>query len=91
MHGHVSSVHMRESQLMNVTDTAALDYALKILKVAAKRLDLLEGLASAIDQSQMDSTSAEYYMLRVHLVRLGVVFQCVCPLIRLLGLSTGST
>ncbi|KAJ5363432.1 uncharacterized protein N7496_009145 [Penicillium cataractarum] len=48
-------------------DTACLDCALKILKVAAKRLDSLEASVPAIDQAQLSALSAEYYMLRVHL------------------------
>lgn len=58
---------------MDVADTAQLDYALKVLKVAAKRLDTLEAHVPAIGQVQLDSISAEYYMLRAHLVRLCVV------------------
>ena len=82
---------MRGSQLMKMPGITELECALKILKVTAKRLDSLEGLVSAIDQGQMDSMSAEYYMLRVHLVRLGVIICCACPLISFLGLATGST
>lgn len=52
-----------------MADTAHLDCALKILKVAAKRLDSLEIQVPAINQVQLDSTSAEYYMLRANLVR----------------------
>lgn len=51
-----------------MADSAQLDCALAILKVAAKRLDSLEAHVPAINQVQLDSISAEYYMLRANLV-----------------------
>ncbi|OKO96611.1 hypothetical protein PENSUB_10786 [Penicillium subrubescens] len=54
-------------QLINAADTNQLDCSLKILKAAAKRFDSLEGDSSAIDKVQLDSITAEYYMLRVYL------------------------
>lgn len=69
-----------------MTDTDQLDCALKILKVAAKRFDSLEGDAAVIDHVQLDSITAEYYMLRVYLVRLGAVIRCTFPLIAFLRL-----
>lgn len=70
-----------------MTDTDKFDCALKILKVAAKRFGSLEGDAPAIDQVQQDSISAEYYMLRVYLVRPSVVIQCRSQLIKFLRLG----
>jgi hypothetical protein len=64
-----------------VADTDQLDCALKILKVAAKRFDSLKGFLPPIDQVQLDSISAEYYMLRVYVVRLDVVIKCTSLLI----------
>lgn len=66
---------------MKAADTAYLDCALKILKVAAKRLDSLESFVPAIDQVQLSSLSAEYYMIRVHLVRLVDIIKCAFLLI----------
>jgi hypothetical protein len=74
-------------QLINAADTNQLDCSLKILKAAAKRFDSLEGDSSAIDKVQLDSITAEYYMLRVYLVRLGVVIQCTFLLIEFLRLG----
>lgn len=72
---------------MKAADTTYLDSALKIIKVAAKRLDPLETYVPEIDQVHLSALSAEYYMLRVHLVRLVDIVKSAILLIRLLRLA----
>jgi hypothetical protein len=72
---------------MKAADTTFLDSALRIIKVAAKRLDSLETYVPDIDQVHLSALSAEYYMLRVHLVRLVDIVKCAFLLIGLLRLA----
>lgn len=85
--GNSASSRLRPLQLTHLTDSAQLDCALKFLKVAAKRLDSLQALVLAINQVQLDSISAEYYMLRANLVKLHVFIHSVLLLIEVLRLG----
>ena len=50
------------------TENEQLDHGLKILKIAAARLDVLEKSSNDSDPLLVRSVSTEYYMLRIRLV-----------------------
>ncbi|OOQ88131.1 hypothetical protein PEBR_13978 [Penicillium brasilianum] len=65
--GHIRILELGIEAARVCIDTTYLDSALKIIKVAAKRLDPLETYVPEIEQVHLSALSAEYYMLRVHL------------------------
>ncbi|CEJ53758.1 hypothetical protein PMG11_00101 [Penicillium brasilianum] len=65
--GHIRILELGIEAARVCMDTTYLDSALKLIKVAAKRLDPLETYVPEIDQVHLSALSAEYYMLRVHL------------------------
>lgn len=49
-------------------DNSQLESALRILRSLARRLDTVNKHVPSVDKYLLDSVSAEYHMLRAHLV-----------------------
>lgn len=60
---------MKESNTLGDTEVNLLQSALEILQMSAERLDSLQQSPSPIDQEQLDAITAQYYMVRLRLVR----------------------
>lgn len=60
---------MKESNTLGDIEANLLQPALEILQMSAERLDSLQQSPSPIDQEQLDAIIAQYYMVRLRLVR----------------------
>lgn len=69
------AIYLRHKLLIDRAETSQLKMALTVLESGAQRLDSLQNCAPPVDQIRLDSTAAEYYMLRVHLVGFTTKFK----------------
>ncbi|KAJ5907406.1 hypothetical protein N7495_000088 [Penicillium taxi] len=60
----------RENQVLLSKDVSQMDLTLKILELAAQRLECLRALKYSLSQTRLSSLIAEYYVLRTHLAWL---------------------
>lgn len=66
----VSTVQVILLLRLNRVDMGLHDLALKMMEAAAQRLDSLKNCDTQIEQTHLRSAMTEYYMLRVHMVKI---------------------